>query len=106
MANREITVGGGTLGVLQGDVQTTPGSPNVTVTGIQGIAVVSPALDFPSSGSILTLDQTGTVTGGPEWVPTTLKGILVNGVLVSTDTIITINSPGNVSVNGSPLPGS
>ncbi len=106
MANREATIGSGTLGILQGDVITTPGSPNVTVTGIQGIAVVSPALDYPSSGSILTLDQMGSVTGGPEWVPTTLKGILVNGILVSTDDEIRVNVPAVVFVNGTPVPGS
>jgi hypothetical protein len=104
MANREIIGGaGGTLSILQGDVETTPGNANVTVTGIQGISVVSPALDFPDAGSILTLDQAGTQTGGPEWVPVTMRGIMVNGILVSTDQEISVNSPGDVSINGSPI---
>jgi hypothetical protein len=77
---------------LSGDVITTPGSPHVTVQGLQGEAI-SPAA--PAEGNALLFT-------GTQWAPSAVSlsdnsSILVNGVVVSDDYEIFCN---NVDVSG------
>jgi hypothetical protein len=94
--NREIALGGATLGVLQGDVLTTPGSPNVIVVGLQGVAL---APNTFVGGSVYQYDATTNT-----FVQVAMNGsIQINGLSVSDDYDISVNAQ-KVYVNGTPVP--
>jgi uncharacterized protein with beta-barrel porin domain len=96
MANREATLGSGTLGILQGDVLTSPGSPNVTVVGLQGVPigpntfVNGGVYQYNASTNTFVMVQSG-------------ASISVNGIAISDDYIISVNAQW-VYINGTPSP--
>jgi hypothetical protein len=95
--NREIVIPGG-AGVypLTGDVQSTAGSPQVKVTGIQGIKVQG---GVPPLGSVLTFNQ-----NNAEWEALNNSIFLLNLLPLSDDYQITVNFASivqfKISVNG------
>lgn len=90
MANREIYPGGAYP--LEGDVTSTPGSPNVTVTGLQNV---------PLSSAVLNGGETLTYSGNTNtWSPTLMYEILVNGTVVSFDPFMSVNVTKPIFVNG------
>jgi hypothetical protein len=90
--NREIFPGG--IYPLQGDVTSRAGSQNVTVTGLQGIPV---AAGIPTSTALLTYD-----VNNHQWTAGSPgnSSIQVNGVSVSDDYIVSVNTPKQILVNG------
>ena len=91
--NREIVIPN-VLYPLTGDVQSTAGSPQVRVTGIQGLPV---QFIVPDPGAFLTFNQ-----NNAEWEPIQRACIQVNGLTVSDDYDISVNAD-HVSVNGTPV---
>lgn len=90
--NRETFPGG--IYPLQGDVQSQAGASKVAVVGLQNTPVVSaPPIDQDKLVYQLTAGA---------WVPTPdpNTSILVNGVSVSDDYLVTVNSPKQILVNG------
>ena len=95
MANREATIGSGTLGILQGDVLTIQGSPNVIVVGLQGVPFASNTF---IGGSVYQYDAATN-----QFVAVLSASIQVNGLTVSDDYEMSVNAQ-KVYVNGSPIP--
>lgn len=94
--NREVVGGGGaSIYPLTGDVLSTPGSPTVTVVGLQNIPVVQ---KFLTGGEYLEYNISSN-----SWLPTLRASIQVNGVTVSDDYEISVNTGSGVSVNGVPV---
>lgn len=93
--NREIVIPGG-AGVypLTGDVQSTAGSPQVKVVGIQGFPVES---GVPLPGAVITFNQ-----NDAQWEPIQRACIQVNGISVSDDYDMSVNA-NHVSLNGTPI---
>lgn len=89
--NREIFPGGAYP--LSGDVQSTPGSPSVSVVGIHGIPVNSASF---VGGEVLEYNPNANA-----WVPTIRACIQVNNVTVSDDYTIAVNLPKLARINGS-----
>lgn len=97
--NREITLGGASIYPLTGDVTSTPGSPTVTVTGLQGIPVQQ---TFPIDDDFLAYDNTVN-----KWIPRLiipddlpLATASTPGIVQPDDATITI-SGGIISAVGS-----
>lgn len=90
--NREIFPGG--TYPLQGDVTSQAGQSTVTVSGIQNRPVISTA---PTDQQRLVY-----IASAGQWQPTTdsNQSVQVNGVKVSDDYTITVNTPKQVLVNG------
>jgi hypothetical protein len=89
--NREIYPGG-TPSPLTGDVQSTPGNIGVKVTGIINLPVTN---TFLNGGEVLQYDP-----NSHSWVPRTSGFIQINGVTVSDDPLISVNTPKQILVNG------
>lgn len=88
--NREIYPGG--LYPLSGDIASTPGSPSVAVTGIQGVPVQ--AVTF-NGGEVLEYNANAL-----SWVPTLRACIQVDNTTVSDDYTITVNLTQLAQING------
>lgn len=95
--NREIVGGGGaSIYPLTGDVQSTPGSPLVTVTGIQGIPFQH---TFPTGGEIPVYDASSN-----SWLPTVptppapTLALETNGTPNSTQTLLNLAAGTNITL--------
>jgi hypothetical protein len=91
--NREIVQPGGAgIYPLQGDVTSTAGNNRVTVTGLEGI----PLTPGPYSSGIVWQYVSSTNT----WQPILSASIQVNGVTVSDDPWVSVNTTKPILVNG------
>lgn len=77
---------------LVGDVTSTAGSPNVTVTGLQNIPVQD---TFFQGGEVLTYDPNTN-----NWTPLLRASIQINNVTISDDALVSVNVPKEILVNG------
>lgn len=91
--NREIVGGAGAaVYPLTGDVTSTAGNPLVTVTGLQHIPILNQSLD---SGAQLTFNANVN-----QWQGILRANVLVDGLGVSDDNIITVNANRPITVDG------
>lgn len=93
--NREIVGASANIYPLTGDVQSSPGSPTVTVVGLQTVPLVFSGLD---DGDFLVYD--GTVNNWvnrPVVIPPTIE-LQTNGVDNSSQTLLNITGTGGVVV--------
>ena len=93
--NREIVGGGSAASIypLQGDTTSTAGNSNVLVTGLQGTPLLR---SFLSSGALLQYNQNTN-----NWEGILNAYILVNGLLASMDSDISVNVIKPITINGS-----
>ncbi len=91
--NREIVIPSGAgIYPLIGDVTSTAGNNRVVVTGLDGIPLAG---GFPASGANLQY-----ISSSNEWEPVVRASIQVNGLTVSDDPLISVNTVKPVLVNG------
>jgi hypothetical protein len=91
--NREIIVPGGAgLYPLQGDVQSTAGNNTAKVIGVQGVPVQALTLSGGMSW------QYNPNVGA--WQPILAAQIQVNGITVSDDPWVSVNTPKPITING------